>query len=315
MNIDFINKFKSKKIAVIGDLMLDRFLIGGASRLSPEAPVPVVCVRDEITVPGGAANVAVNIATLGGKAVLVGIVGRDPSSGHLLKLLKNKKIDINGVFRLPKRTTTEKTRIMVGDQQIARIDRETTENIDQNVEQKIFKYIKNNIKKWDGIVVSDYAKGLITKQLAKNIISLAEKSNLKVVVDTKPKNLRFFKNAFIVTPNQKEAFGMAGVSDIKKAARRISSLLKCNVLITQGGQGMTLCEGSSFYGIPAIQREVFDIIGAGDTVMATLVLGISSDASLKEASTVSNHSAGIAVSKFGTAFTTLKELKRDMGII
>lgn len=312
MNIDFINKFKKKKIAVIGDLMLDRFLIGSSSRLSQEAPVPIVCVREDITVPGGAANVAVNIEALGGEPILVGVVGRDLPSGQLLKLLKRKNIDTKGVLKLSNRITTEKTRLIVGDRQIARIDREVTENLDYNTEQRVLRYIKNNIKKWDGIIISDYAKGLMTGQMAKNIISLAGKFNLKVIVDTKPKNFRYFKNSFIITPNQKEAFEMASMSDIKKAARKINSFLNCNVLITQGAQGMTLYESPNFFGISAVQREVFDITGAGDTVVAVLALGISSGASLKDASVVANHAAGMVVSKFGTAFITSQELKRDI---
>lgn len=310
--VNIIKKFKGKNIAIIGDIMLDKFLMGRADRMSSEAPVPIVSIDSEYVVPGGAANVAVNINSLGGRSHLISVIGRDSASAELLKSLKLRRVNTDGIFKISGRPTTEKIRLISGDKQIARIDRESSAPIGQIFEDKILKIVKTNIKKWDCIILSDYSKGLFSEKLAQGIISIAGNNSKSIFVDTKPSHFSYFKNVFLITPNHKEVTEASGISDIRQAAKAINKRLNCNILVTQGEDGMTLLEKGHFYHFSAVEREVSDIVGAGDTVIASLALAYVSGLGLPDSASLANHAASISVSKFGTAASTGKELKESL---
>lgn len=310
--INIVDNFKGKKIGVIGDLMLDRFVFGKSERISPEAPVPVVLFSKEICALGGAANTANNIASLGGDAFLIGVLGKDSASDHFSKQLKLSGIGDQGIVMLKERSTTEKIRVVAQGQHIVRIDREQTYSVSKETEKKIINAIESHIKKWDIIVVSDYSKGLITKSMVSHIIALAKKYKKRIIADIKPDHLSYFKDIFLLTPNQKEVFLMSGAKDVKKAGKIIQKKIHCNVLVTQGGEGMTLFENDAISSFPAKAKEVFDVSGAGDTVLAVMSLALCSGANLKEAAMIANHAAGICVAKVGTTTVLPEELKRDL---
>ncbi len=305
-----IDNFKGKKIGVIGDLMLDQFIFGDTERLSPEAPVPVVVFSKEIYTLGGAANTAHNIASLGGDVFLVGVIGKDTGGSQVLKQLKN--IGSKGVVVLKDRQTTHKTRIVSQGQHIVRLDKEQSSAISKEAEKKIISVISANIKNWDIVLISDYNKGVVTPNVIANILKLAKKNGKKVIADVKPANAQYFKNVFLLVPNQKEAFLISGSSDAKTAGKIIQKNLQCNVLVKQGADGMTLFENNKTTSFPAKAKEVFDVSGAGDTVLATLSLALCAGADLKEAAMIANHAAGISVGKVGTATVLPEELKEDL---
>lgn len=310
--IKIVNNFKGKKIGVIGDLMLDEFISGDVERISPEAPVPVVLVNKEIFMPGGAANTANNITSLGGKTFLVGAAGNDKAGSLLRKILKNNNINIEGII-IDKRPTTQKTRIIARSQQIVRLDREKTDYVKEEIEKEAIKFIGSHIKNWDALIVSDYGKGFITLNLAEKTVALSLKYKKPLIVDTKkPGHVLFFKNATLLTPNLHEAKNITGLEDIKKMGLAIQKKINCNVLITQGQDGMTLFEREKNMHFPAKAREVFDVVGAGDTVVATIALALTAGADLGEAATISNYAAGIVVGKLGVAMVTKKELEDSL---
>ncbi len=313
--IKFIAKFKDKKIGVVGDLLLDHFISGDVERISPEAPVPVLIVEKEVFIVGGAGNVAMNIASLGGKVFVSGSVGKDDAGKILLKEFKrkNKNIDTVGIIKVDS-PTIRKTRVVARGQQLVRMDLEKEYILSDNkqAEKKIISFVSSHIKNWDALVISNYAKGLMTKKLAEAIINSARKYKKQIIVDTKPKHADFFKNITIITPNDAEAMEIAGVNDVMKAGKIIQRKLNCNVLITQGPRGMTLFEEKRIEWLPTKAKEVFDVTGAGDTVMAALTLSLASGLSLKQAIVVANHAAGIVVGKRGTAVVSAKELENDL---
>lgn len=311
--IKIIDNFKGKKIGVIGDLILDHFIWGDVERISPEAPVPVVLVTKESFILGGAANTANNIVALGGEVSLMGIVGSDVASDKLIAEFKKRKIDIDGLITDKKRPTIEKIRVVANGQQVVRVDKETADNINSHQENKEIDFISRHIKNWDGIVISDYNKGFITKNLAKKIIKLAKKYNKPVVGDTKPEHASYFKNITLLTPNNKEAAAIAGTNDITKAGKIIQRQLSCNVLIKRGPQGMTLFENNKVRNFLTKAKEIFDIVGAGDTVAAALILSLVSGADFSQAAIIANYAAGIVVGKIGTAVVFSEELKKDLG--
>lgn len=311
--IEIINKFKGKKIGVIGDLMLDQFIWGDAERISPEAPIPVVLAGKETFIPGGAANVANNIVALKGKVFLVGSVGRDKPARELLRLLEKNKIDTEGVFVLPYKPTTQKIRIIARGQQIVRLDKEKTENIERQTEQKVINFVNSQIKNWDALIISDYGKGFVTENLAKKIINRAQKSQKLVIADTKkPSHVSYFENVTLLTPNSEEALKIAGKENLEKAGKVIRERLKCNVLVTQGAKGMTLFGKEKIKYFSTKAREVFDVAGAGDTVVASLGLALISGAGLEEAAVIANYAAGVVVGKTGVSVVYSEELKESV---
>ena len=306
--INIIKNFKGKKIGIMGDLMLDEFIYGNIKRMSPEAPVPIISVEKEIYTPGGAGNTAMNIAALGGRAFVIGTVGNDQAGESLLSELKKKGVNVEGVIQSSDKKTIEKIRIIANKNHIARMDKEEVTYIDGVTERKILKFVSSRIKEWDAIIFSDYAKGLISENLAQKIITVARKNKKLTIADTKPKNAYFFKNVDFLTPNNKEALDMAGVLSLKQAGRLIQKNMHCNVLITLGNRGVTIFDGISIKHFPSRARRVLDVSGAGDTVTAAFCLSLVSGATVEEAVIISNNTAGIVVGKWGTAVVDQKEL-------
>lgn len=310
--IKIVDSFKGKKIGVIGDLMLDHFMWGDVDRISPEAPVPVVLVKKETFVPGGAGNTAANIVALGGGSFVLGLIGEDSAGKIVLSEFKKRGVKTDGIIESSNKMTTQKIRVIARSQQIVRVDKEDARYIDGDVEKRILGFISAHIKEWQGLVISDYAKGIITKNLVENIISLAAKYKKPIICDVKPKHAPFFKNTTLLCPNQKEALEIAGTSDIKKAGKIIQKQLNCSVLITQGAEGMTLFENNKIKHFPATAGEAFDVSGAGDTVVAAAILSLSAGANFEQAAIIANYAAGIVVGKLGTATVGPEELKKEI---
>lgn len=311
--IKIINNFKGKRIGVIGDLMLDQFIWGEAKRISPEAPVPIVLVSKETFMPGGAANTANNIAALGGEAFIIGSIGDDKSGKQLFHELKTKNINTDGVFSLSNKPTIQKIRIIVQGQQIVRIDKENIDYIEKQTEQRIISFISSHIKNWDAVVISDYIKGLITENLIKEITNLASKYQKPIIGNTKKANhASYFQNVNLLIANSEEASEISGEKKLKAAGKKIQQELKCNVLITQGSEGMTFFERDIIKHFPTKAKEVFNVSGAGDTVVSAFTLALVSGADLEQAAIIANHAAGIVVGKMGTATVSFQELAESL---
>ena len=314
-----LNKFPKTKILVLGDLMLDRYIWGGVERISPEAPVPVVRVKDETTKLGGAANVAAGVAALGANVSLVGTMGQDQYADLFKKALKQKKISISGIVSDIKRQTTVKTRVIASSQQVVRVDREDSDEIEYDLTDQIIRKAKKYIKEVDAVIISDYGKGVITHELLSEIIPYANKLNKFIAVDPKEVHFMNYKNVSVITPNHHEAGFVSGrkITDDKilsEVGWNLLDLLNLkSLLITQGDKGMSLFEKDrKFFQIPAESRTVYDVTGAGDTVIATLTVAAGAGASMKDAAFIANVAAGIAIGKMGTAQITKNEIEEMM---
>jgi D-glycero-beta-D-manno-heptose-7-phosphate kinase len=302
---NILNNFKEKNILVIGDIMLDKYIFGNVERISPEAPVQIVNVKKEKFIPGGAANVANNIAALNANAFMVGVTGNDNEANILLNELKKRNINTEGIITDQNKPTTQKVRILGQKQQLLRIDYEKKDYLNKETENKIIAFIKEKIEKIDAIIISDYAKGVITKNLIENIKKIA--GNKIIIVDPKPKHKDFYKNTTLITPNLKEAREMADNEE------NLIKELNTSILVTKGEKGMSLLEkDGNITNIPTKAKEVYDVSGAGDTVVATLTLALSSNATLKQAAILANHAAGITVGKIGTSTVTTEEIKASL---
>ncbi len=314
-----ITKFKGKKILVIGDLMLDKYIWGKVERISPEAPVPIVTVTKESYAPGGAANTAANITALGGEAHMVGICGADEAKTILIRELKARNIKVDGIIEHRNKPTTQKVRVIGQSQQLLRVDYEKNEEMHETFNAQVVAQIKEMIPQMNVVVVSDYAKGMITKQLMQMLIGECNARGIPLVVDPKPKHAKFYAGAYLLTPNTLEALGMSGVEgddneSILSAAKKIKEELNTNVLITRGEKGMFLYDKNhQTLSIPTKAQEVYDVSGAGDTVVATLALAIAAGAPLNEAAWLANHAAGIKVGKLGTSTVSHEELYEAVG--
>ncbi len=316
--IGFINRFPAIRVLVVGDIVLDHYIWGKVSRISPEAPVPVVNVTRESLLLGGATNVVHNIHDLGGTVSVCGVIGRDDAGGQVLQLLRAKGITTEGIIDDPGRPTTIKTRIIAHSQQVVRFDRESKDRIGKEAHRKVFEYIKKRIAQGlDGIVVSDYCKGMVTAELLRDIIPLARKNGVVVSVDPKVSHFGMYRGVTILTPNTNEAsigskIDIEDEESLLRAGTLLMKRLKCAaVLITRGEQGMSLFEqGRKVIHIPTVAREVFDVTGAGDTVIGTLTLAMASGASMADAARIANYAAGIVVGIVGTATVMPDELKR-----
>lgn len=314
--LEILSRFQNQKIAIIGDLILDKYVYGIVDRISPEAPVPVVKVTKERFVPGGAANVAANISTLSGQAFLFGIVGNDQHKDILVKSVNDLNIDSLGILTDPKKQTIQKTRIIGMNQQLLRIDNEDTGYIETHLEAEFITKLKK-INDLNSIIISDYAKGTITQELLQQIIALGNEKNIHLIIDPKPKHKDWYKNAFLITPNKKEAQEMSGITietenDFIKAGEKLVEELSANIIITAGAEGMYIFEKDNKpQHLPTVAREVYDVSGAGDTVVATLSLALSSGASIFEAANLANIAAGIKVGKSGTQPVYLEELQLE----
>lgn len=312
---NIIQSFGRARVLVIGDLMLDEYVWGKVSRISPEAPVPVVWVDKESFMPGGASNVANNIAALGGRVMLAGVVGNDERGRVLKKELKKKGIDTGGIFTDASRPTILKTRVIAYHQQVVRIDREKTEPMASQITSRLIKYIRNKMAGIDALVIEDYGKGVITPQLLTAIVRAARKEKKIIVVDPKEENFSYYKGITAITPNQQEASQAAGLQikdekTLTEAGKRIMKKLNCRiVLITRGELGMRLFpRGRKAVNIPTVAQAVFDVSGAGDTVAAAFSLALSCKAEPVIAAHIANYAAGIVVGKLGTATVSRNEL-------
>jgi len=310
-----IDRFSQGKVLVLGDLMLDSFLPGRVERISPEAPVPVAKVKDHDRklFLGGAANVAYNIESLGGKTFLSGVIGNDREGDDFLKLVTKLGLDSQGLVVEKKRPTTHKLRVIAQSQQVMRLDRETDANIKLQTRAKIGEFIKENISKVGCIVISDYAKGVITLELLKEISSFP-RNNIPLLGDPCTKNIKFYHNFNLLKPNLKETREILNREigtelEIKEAAYQLKERTNSDsILITCGDKGMALLERNKFSRIPSLAKEVFDVTGAGDTVIGIIALALSVGATLKEATQLANFAAGIVISKLGTAIVSKEEL-------
>jgi D-beta-D-heptose 7-phosphate kinase/D-beta-D-heptose 1-phosphate adenosyltransferase len=308
-----IRKFKSSSVLVIGDVMLDEYIWGRVDRISPEAPVQVVSVEKLTHVPGGAANVANNVAALSGSAFILGVVGRDPEREILKQEMENR--GVRPILIEEDRPTIRKVRVMGQSQQLLRIDYEKKSHIEEKTESRIISAIQEVLPGAGCVVVSDYGKGIVTASLMKRLITLVSGAGKKIIVDPKPRNMKHFKEVFLVTPNHKEASAFTGIEeeseeDLKKIGRKIVQQLNANCLITRGEKGMSLFQkqGPATH-IPTTARQVYDVTGAGDTVIATVALCLAAGATLPDAAAIANYAAGIVVGKVGTATLTTDELK------
>ncbi len=312
-----VNKFSQTGVLIVGDLMVDRYIWGNVNRISPEAPVPVVEVSRENRLLGGAANVANNILSLGGKPYIIGVVGDDERGSVLIDMLENKGINTDGIITVTGRPTTVKTRIYAHDQQVVRFDREVRTDISSATLSLILGHVKKRLKDIKAIIISDYCKGMISKKLVKKIIEIAGKSTF-VSIDPKTGHFDYYNGAGLITPNTREAsFGSGiSISDKKSLLEAGDKLLKKHkfksVLITRGGDGMSLFErNGKITHIPACAKEVYDVTGAGDTVIAAFTLCYASGAKAIKAAEFANYAAGIVVGEVGTAVVSPAEIKTN----
>ncbi len=306
--------------------MLDHFLWGTVRRISPEAPVPVIDFDRESYVPGGAGNVAHNLADLQVDTELLGAIGHDESAVRLKAVLKHDRIGCNGLLKCKNRTTSIKTRIIAHRQQVVRVDRESRSNIDEATTCRLLAELERGLKTADAVILCDYAKGVITQRVLDEAKALCRRRGVWLSVDPKPSHLLDLAGVSLLTPNRKEAFELAGVLDDARAGvpeqdaalLRVADKLLADhqpalLLVTLGDQGMLLCQrGQEPFHIPTMAREVFDVSGAGDTVIASFTLAIVAGASPLEAAIFSNYAAGIVVGKLGTATVTPEELLQSV---
>lgn len=312
-----ISRFKNQRITVLGDVGVDRYTHGAVERISPEAPVPIVQVYEEKHKLGLAANVADNIATLSGDPVLVGLIGKDGVAKELKQLMKAAKVKSLSLVTDPARRTSLKERIVSDRQQLLRVDYESTHHPKKNIQSALVKKVIASLPKSQALIIEDYAKGMLTKEMIAQVIRAAQKSNVLTLVDPNAKStLDMYRGADIITPNRREAEALVGFkAHNEKDLLLIGSILLeevggKHVFITLGKDGMAVFSQGSKKAIhiPTYAREVYDVSGAGDTVIATLALALSSGASIHEAAMIANLAAGVVVGKRGTATVTPKEL-------
>lgn len=311
-----ISKFNKAKVLIIGDVMLDEFVWGTVSRISPEAPVPVVWVNSETFMPGGASNVANNIASLKARAVITGIIGKDQKGELLTGELMKRGIDTEGLVIDRERPTIMKTRVIAHGQQVVRIDKEKTSEISDKVLNKLVSFVRSRIKDVDAVIIEDYGKGLISPKLLRRIIPLAKQFKKIITVDPKEEHFSYYKSVTCITPNKSELqnavnFKIKDDAALFKAGRQVLKTLNCKtVLTTLGESGMCLFRKgiAKPLHIPTAAQEVFDVSGAGDTVIGTFTLALCCGATAVEAAHIANCAAGIVVGKVGIAVVTQDEL-------
>jgi len=310
-----ISSFNNARVLVIGDVMLDEFIWGRVDRISPEAPVPVVWMDEESFVPGGASNVANNIAALGGKVSIAGIIGKDERGNILKDKLGEGGVDTSGIIKDLSRPTILKTRVIAHKQQVVRIDRENTAPLAKRLLSKMIDIIREKINDVDAVIIEDYGKGVINSELLRACIPLARRKKKIITVDPKDDHFSFYKGVDAITPNHKEASFASGVNitnkkTLNQAGITLLNKLKCStVLITLGEKGMSLFkESSKPVHIPTLAQDVFDVSGAGDTVVGTFSLSLASGATSLQAAHIANCAAGIVVGKVGINVVTQDEL-------
>jgi D-beta-D-heptose 7-phosphate kinase/D-beta-D-heptose 1-phosphate adenosyltransferase len=316
----YIQRFPQASVLVVGDLILDHYVMGRVSRISPEAPVPVVHVESESLRLGGAANVFNNILALGGQADICGTIGADESGRLLMKEIGSKRSGRGGVVIDHDRPTTRKSRVIAHNQQIVRYDVEGRHELKPPLQRRVLQYVESRLRELSCVVVSDYAKGVVSATLMAEIIRLAALRKVPVIVDPKVEHFSYYKGATVITPNHLEATQAAGVhgdddQTVNEAGAMIRQRLGCqSVLITRGEKGMSVYEadGVSWH-LPTRARQVYDVTGAGDTVIGTLALALSTGAGIKSGAMLANHAAGIVVGMVGTATVSPKQLSEALG--
>lgn len=310
------------RILVIGDVMLDQFIWGSVARISPEAPVPVLDFQRESFMPGGAANVARNLTALQVGTELFSAIGRDEAASQLRRLLKTQWVGCRGLLASDSRPTSLKTRIVAHQQQVVRIDRETRDGLNTRLTQQMLQLVRAQIASTAAVIVGDYGKGVVTQPLLEELKSLCRRHGVWLSLDPKPVHRLDLKGLSLITPNRKETFELARMEDetrnanplgdfnlLRAAGKLLKDLRPALLLITLGELGMLLCQrGQEPFHIPTVAQEVYDVSGAGDTVIATFTLAIAAGASPLEAAILSNHAAGIVVGKIGTATVSTDEL-------
>lgn len=308
-------QFSQQKILVIGDLILDEYLWGEVGRISPEAPVQVVDIHKEFVTLGGAGNVAANLISLGGQVQVCSVIGQDSNGDAVLDELSRLGLSTEGIFKAPNRPTTKKSRVLAANQQVLRIDRETRYPIETTWEKKIINYLTQSKAEYAGIILSDYQKGIFTEKLLKKIIELARNHEKPIFIDPKGASFQKYRGANYITPNRKEAAQATGIAlhtekEIQKAGEKLLQELSLDgVIITRGKEGISLFQRD----YPPVNlttqvKEVYDVSGAGDTVIASLTLGYLAGLPLDEAAELANLAAGIVVGKVGTATVTMDEI-------
>lgn len=300
--------FNGKRIAVLGDLMLDNYVWGSVSRISPEAPVPVLEVESESARLGGAANVAHNIKSLGAEPILFGIVGDDEAGEKISHILDEISLTKEGIIKVADRPTTVKTRVIAHGQHVVRMDHEVRKDIDKKIVAHITEILESLRNEIDAIILEDYNKGLLTKELLSNIIPFARKNDKVVSVDPKQNNFFEYKQVTVFKPNRKEAenalrLPIGSDEEALIASKELLRLLDCeNILLTRGEKGMTLFSRDDSYAhLPTKARKVADVSGAGDTVISTFTVALVSGASVTEAAAIANHAGGIVCGEVGIA--------------
>ncbi|UCD15164.1 MAG: D-glycero-beta-D-manno-heptose-7-phosphate kinase [Candidatus Omnitrophota bacterium] len=309
-----ISRFKNKRILVVGDLILDHYIFGKVDKISPEGPVPVVWAREENFVCGGAANVGLNLCALGAGVSLCGVLGRDHFGSVVFSLIKKKGIDTGLIVREKNRPTTLKTRIIAHNQQVVRVDWESIEFLSLETNKLILNKVRKHIDNFDAIIIEDYGKGVINPALVGELVNLCKQKKKIVTVDPKEEHFDYYENVTVLTPNLKEAQVAANMKVKSKEelfllGKIIMGKLKPQaLLVTLGEEGMMLFYDGGRHHIPTATLEVFDVTGAGDTVIATYTNALSCGASYLEAAIISNFAAGVVVGKLGAAAITKKEL-------
>jgi len=312
-------RFPKVKVLVVGDVMLDQFVWGQVSRISPEAPVPVVNVVRESFMPGGSANVVHNIHALGASVYVAGVIGNDQAGETLKKALSVERINVQGLIVDKDRPTILKTRIIASHQQVVRVDKDGKNILENEYNERLINYVDSVIAKVDAIIVEDYGKGVITQELIDEIVRMARKHKKIISVDPKDGHFLDYSGTTVVTPNHHEAYSAVRRSEsrengIEEVGRLLLRKWNCeNVLITCGEDGMILFEkDKESFRIPTVAREVFDVSGAGDTVIAAYTTSLASGSTQREAAIISNYAAGIVVGKLGTATTSRAEIFEAM---
>lgn len=313
---------RETRVVVVGDVMLDQFIWGRVARLSPEAPVPVVDFERESFMPGGAANVARNLAALGVQTEIFGLIGQDDAALQLKRLLREMQIDCAGLVAEGDRPTSIKTRIVAHRQQVVRVDRESRTPTDGPTTRRLLTSLEPSLARADAVIIGDYGKGVVTQELLDGLKAVCRKKGIWLSLDPKPTHVLNLGGLSLVTPNRHEAFELADIPDLTRAPdpRQDTNLMRVGekllndlqpalLLITLGDQGMFLFQrGTPPYHIPTVAQEVFDVSGAGDTVIATFTMAIAAGASPVEAAVISNYAAGVVVGKVGTATVSPEEL-------
>jgi len=317
---EIINKFKNLKILALGDLMLDQYIQGDVNRISPEAPVPVLEVKKIYYTPGGAANAALNAKTLGSEIIVAGVIGPEQGGVILKKALEDRGMSADGLVVDKERKTTLKERIVAKNQQIVRVDIEDRHPISSAIEQKIIDFVKGIIKEIDAIIISDYAKGVVTPNLSMSIISLARDNNVICHIDPKGRDYSKYRGCHIITPNEKELSESLNMpidkeSQFLEAGKMLLSHVGSDkVIVTRHEKGMvSFDEQGNYLYFPAINNSsVVDVSGAGDTAIAAITLALSAKANLKETMTIASYACAVVVGKPGTATLTADELKKSI---